>query len=96
MPKEDQIVFNKKIIKQQAKKGYLKFPNKLKQQKYKISLRKLIYRFKVGILKTKQLEELQLKKELRVVTRFAEKNIGKYYKTVARKYFIKNYFINIT
>ena len=28
MPKEDQTVFSKKITKQQAKKGYLKFPNK--------------------------------------------------------------------
>ena len=29
MPKKDQTAFNKKIIKQQAKKGYMKFLNKL-------------------------------------------------------------------
>ena len=29
MAKEDWIAFNKKITKQQAKRGYFKFPNKL-------------------------------------------------------------------
>ena len=43
-----------------------------------------MYRPKVGTLKAKQLEELKLKKKLKTVTRFAEKNIGKFYKTVAR------------
>ena len=37
-----------------------------------------------------------LKEELKAVTKFIEKNIGKYYKIVATKYFIKNYPINIT
>ena len=56
----------------------------------------LIYRPKAGILRAKQLEELELEKELKAVTRFAERNIGKYYKIIAKKYFIKDYFINIT
>ena len=43
-----------------------------------------MYRLKVGILRAKWLKELKLKKELKVVTRFAEKNIGKYYKIVAK------------
>ena len=43
-----------------------------------------MYKPKVGILKAKWLKELKLKKELRVVTRFTEKNIKKYYKIVAR------------
>ena len=43
-----------------------------------------MYRLKAGTLKAKQLEELKSKEELKVVTRFAEKNIGKYYKIVAR------------
>ena len=90
------MVFNKKITKQQAKRGYPKFPNKLQQSKYRTLLRKLIYRPKVGTLKAKQLKELKLKKELRVVTRFIERNIKKYYKIVAKKYFIKDYSINIT
>ena len=51
---------------------------------YKILPKKLIYRPKADILRAKQLKELKLKKELKVITRFAEKNIGKYYKIVAR------------
>ena len=43
-----------------------------------------MYRPKVGILKAKQLKELKLKKELRVVTKFIKKNIGKCYKIIAR------------
>ena len=78
------MVFSKRITKQQAKKGYLKFFNKLQQQKYRILLKKLIYRFKVGILKAKQLKELKLKEKFKIVTRFVKKNIGKYYKIVAR------------
>ena len=77
------MAFNKRIAKQQAKRGYLKFPNKLQQQKYKTSLKKLTYRPRVGILRAKQLEELKLKKELRTVTRFIKKNIKKCYKTAA-------------
>ena len=38
-------------------------------------LRKLIYRLKAGILKAKQLEEFKLKKELKVITGFIERNI---------------------
>ena len=43
-----------------------------------------MYRPKVNILRAKQLKELKLKKELKAVTKFIEKNIGKYYKIVAR------------
>ena len=43
-----------------------------------------MYRPKVGILRAKQLKELKLKEELKAVTRFIEKNIGKYYKIAAR------------
>ena len=39
--------------------------------------KKLIYRPRIGTLRAKWLEELKLKKELRVTIRFAEKNIGK-------------------
>ena len=38
----------------------------------------------VGILRAKQLKELKLKKELKAVTKFVGKNIGKCYKTAAR------------
>ena len=55
-----------------------------------------MYRPKVGTLRAKWLEELKLEKELRTVTRFAERNIGKYYKIVAEWYFIKDYPISIT
>ena len=43
-----------------------------------------MYRPKAGILKAKQLKKLKLKKELKVVTRFAEKNIRKCYKIVTK------------
>ena len=43
-----------------------------------------MYRLKAGTLKAKQLEELKLEKELKTVTRFAKRNIGKCYKIVAR------------
>ena len=78
------MVFSKRIIKQQAKKGYLKFPNKLQQQKYKTLLKKSTYRPKVGTLRAKQLKELKLKKKLKAVTRFTKRNIKKCYKTVAK------------
>ena len=55
-----------------------------------------MYRPKAGTLKAKQLKELKLKEELKVVTKFAKKNIGKYYKIIARRYFIKDYPISIT
>ena len=42
-----------------------------------------MYRFKVGILKIKWLKKLKLKEEFKAVTRFIEKNIGKYYKIIA-------------
>jgi hypothetical protein len=42
-------------------------------------LRKLIYRPKAGTLRVKWLEKLKLKKELRVTTRFAKRDIGKCY-----------------
>ena len=43
-----------------------------------------MYRPKVGILKAKQLKELKLKEELKVITRFIKKNIGKYYKIITK------------
>ena len=43
-----------------------------------------MYRPKAGILKAKQLEELKLKKELKIVTKFVKRNIGKCYKIAAR------------
>ena len=43
-----------------------------------------MYRLRVSTLKAKQLKELKLKKEFRVIIRFAEKNIKKYYKIVAK------------
>ena len=43
-----------------------------------------MYRPRAGILKAKQLEELKLEKEFRVVTKFIKKNIGKCYKLVAK------------
>jgi hypothetical protein len=49
------------------------------QQKYKTILKKLIYRFKAGILRVKWLEKLELKEKLKVTTRFAERDIGKCY-----------------
>ena len=39
---------------------------------------------KVNILKAKQLKELKLKKKLKVITKFVERNIGKYYKIVTK------------
>ena len=42
-----------------------------------------MYRPKVGILRAKWLKELKLKKKLKAVTRFAERNIEKYYKIIA-------------
>ena len=43
-----------------------------------------MYRLRVGILRAKQLKELKLEEELRAVTRFVKRNIGKCYKTVTR------------
>ena len=43
-----------------------------------------MYRPKAGILKTKWLKKLKLKKELKVVTKFIERNIRKCYKTAAK------------
>ena len=42
-----------------------------------------MHRPKIGILKAKQLKELKLKEEFKVVIRFIKKNIGKYYKITA-------------
>ena len=42
-----------------------------------------MYRPRVGTLRAKQLKKLKLEKELKVVTKFIEKNIKKYYKIVA-------------
>ena len=43
-----------------------------------------MYRSKADILRAKQLNEFKLKEELKIIIRFAEKNIGKYYKIIAR------------
>ena len=43
-----------------------------------------MYRPRAGILKAKQLKKLKLKKELRVVTKFVERNIKKCYKIITR------------
>ena len=43
-----------------------------------------MYRLKVGILRAKWLKEFKFKKELKTVTRFTEKNIGKCYKIIAK------------
>ena len=74
-------------MEQQAKRGYLKFPNKptiQQQRKYKTILKKLIYRPKTGTLRAKQLEELKLEKELGVTIRFAKRNIKKYQEIAAK------------
>ena len=55
-----------------------------------------MYRPRAGILKAKQLKELKLKEELKVVIKFIKRNIGKCYKIVARQYFLKDYPISIT
>ena len=55
-----------------------------------------MHRPKAGTLRAKQLKELKLKEELKTVTKFVKKNIGKCYKIVARRYFLKNHPINIT
>ena len=43
-----------------------------------------MYRPKAGILRAKQLKKLKLKKEFKAVTKYAERNIGKYYKIAAK------------
>ena len=43
-----------------------------------------MYRPRAGILRAKWLKELKLEEELRAVTRFAERNIGKCYEIVAK------------
>ena len=55
-----------------------------------------MYRPRVGTPRTKQLEKLKLKKELKAVTKFIERNIGKCYKIVVGQYFLKDHPISIT
>ena len=43
-----------------------------------------MYKPKASILKAKQLKKLKLKKEFKIITKFAKKNIGKCYKIVAK------------
>ena len=43
-----------------------------------------MYRPRAGIPRAKWLEKFKQEKNLRAATRFAEKNIGKYHKTVVR------------
>ena len=59
-------------------------------------LRKLIYRSKAGIPKVKQLKKFKQGEDLKAATKFTERNIGKYYKTVVGQYFLKNHLINLT
>ena len=54
-----------------------------------------MYRPKVDILRAKWLKKLKLEEKLKVVTKFAEIFLGKCYKIVVKKYFIKDYPINI-
>jgi hypothetical protein len=51
---------------------------------------------RTGILRAKRLKKLKLKKELKVLTQFTKRDIEKCYKIVARRYFLKDYFIIIT
>ena len=48
---------------------------------HQTSLKKLIYRSRVGISRAKQLEKLKQEEDLKIATKFTEKNIGKYHKT---------------
>ena len=43
-----------------------------------------MYRPKAGTLRAKQLKKLKLEEKLKAVTKFAERNIGKCYKTAVR------------
>ena len=43
-----------------------------------------MYRPRAGILRAKWLKKLKLKKKLKVVTKFIKRNIGKYYKIIAK------------
>ena len=43
-----------------------------------------MYKLRAGILRAKQLKELKLEKEFKVVIKFTEKNIGKCYEIVAK------------
>jgi hypothetical protein len=63
---------------------------------HKTSLRKLVYRPKTGTPRAKWLEELKLKKELKVTTKFTKRDIEKYYQIVVRQFFLKEYPITIT
>ena len=63
---------------------------------HQTSLRKLIYRPRIGTPRAKWLEEFKQKENLKTATRFTERNIGKYYKTAVRQYFLKNHPINLT
>ena len=43
-----------------------------------------MYRPRAGILRAKQLKELKLKEKFKTVTKFIKRNIGKYYKIIAK------------
>ena len=47
-------------------------------------LKKLIYRPRAGIPRTKQLKEFKQKENLKTATRFTERNIRKYHKTAVK------------
>ena len=59
-------------------------------------LKKLIYRLRAGTLRTKWLEELKQEEDFRAPIWFTKRNIGVYYKTITRRFFIKDNPILIT
>ena len=63
---------------------------------HQTSLKKLIYRPRVGIPRAKWLEEFKQEENLKAVTRFIKRNIKKYYKTAVGQYFLKNHPITLT
>ena len=46
-------------------------------------MQKVINRLKIGMLRAKQLKEFKEEESLKILIRFKERNIGKYYKITA-------------
>ena len=82
---EDQEEFSKRIKVQQSKRGYLEKGNLSK----KLPIRKVTNRLKVGILRVKQLIELEQKESINILPRFEERYTKGYYEVVIRRYFLK-------
>ena len=59
-------------------------------------LKKLIYRPRTGTPKVKWLEEFKQEEDLKVTTRFTERNIEKCHKTAVKRYFLKDHSITLT